>query len=110
MKSTPKSQDLMPETVFADAKLEQMYEPVAQPLEEGEVLLYDPLMFRAHNMNAVSALVYQACDGKTPKSQISAQLGEHGEELLELTLLDLQQAHLIKWPTALTLNLSLIHI
>jgi Coenzyme PQQ synthesis protein D (PqqD) len=70
-------------------------------LPGGELLVYDTDRHQAHTLNHSAALVWRHCDGQTAVATMAAQLKvELGlpaeEELVQLALSRLQQAHLLQ--------------
>ena len=74
---------------------------IVQELDD-EVLVYDTERNKAHCLNRTAALVWRACDGRTPVREMAHRLrgalalhGE-GETLVLEALRRLQQAHLLE--------------
>lgn len=66
-RNSPRAQDLRSPLARAD---ELIVEEVGD-----EVLIYDQRTHDAHCLSAAAGQVWRACDGKTPREQLSAQLG-----------------------------------
>lgn len=77
--------------------LDSDIQPIVQEVGE-ELLICDPLSGRVHLLPPQVAMVYRACDGETPASQVAASLGADGERVLAQCLVDLEKAHLIAPP------------
>jgi hypothetical protein len=77
--------------------LAPQHQPIVQEIGE-ELLICDPLSGTVHLLPTHVALVYQACDGKTPTDQVAARFGADGEQVLAQCLSQLQQANLIALP------------
>ena len=66
-----------------------------------ELCLYDWQRKEVHNLNPTAALVWQQCDGQTSPAEMAEQLrielhAPHAEELVSLTLAELEKAHLLQ--------------
>ena len=66
-----------------------------------ETLVYDPTVDRMHCLNPSAALVFRACDGKTPVSAVSRRLteslgGPDDPRLVEFTLRRLSKSRLVE--------------
>jgi hypothetical protein len=66
-----------------------------------EVLVYDLDRHKAHCLNETAALVWRACDGRTPPAAIAARLTQSletpvNEDLVWLALRQLDQIHLLE--------------
>ncbi|MCA9794185.1 MAG: hypothetical protein KC910_20395, partial [Candidatus Eremiobacteraeota bacterium] len=82
----------MPDRYFRYRGLAAEFEPALQPVED-ELLVYDPVFKKAHNLRPAAALVYSHCDGRTRVSQVARRLGSRA--LLEECLAELDAARLI---------------
>jgi hypothetical protein len=60
-----------------------------------ELLIYDLIKHKAFNLNETSAIVYQACDGKTSFSQLMSKT-KFSEEIIFLALDELRKENLIE--------------
>ena len=69
-----------------------------------ELLVYNQASGKVHNLNETCALVYRACDGKTPQAEVAARLGVEGEKLLLLSLKTLADARIIVWSEPQTMD------
>ncbi|MCB9098241.1 MAG: PqqD family protein [Anaerolineales bacterium] len=68
-----------------------------------ELCLYDWTGQKMHALNPTAALVWQQCDGQSTPAEIAARLqpkieANHAEELVQYTLKQLSQAHLLAEP------------
>ena len=73
--------------------------------DEKELLLYDPKMLRGYYLDATAALIWEASDGRTPLTEIRGRVEQRlgsplAEEMLWLTLRELEQAQLVHWQSA----------
>jgi hypothetical protein len=78
----------------------EAYQPIIQSIGD-ELLVYDPIQAKAHNLSQTAAKIYQACEeGKWNQKALEA---EFGREVVMNTLLELSKAGLIVWnpPTKL---------
>ena len=69
-----------------------------------EHLVYNQASGKVHNLDETCALVFRACDGKTPQAEVAARLGVEGEKLLLLSLQTLADAKLIVWSEPQTMD------
>jgi len=68
---------------------------------DDEVCVYDLERKVVHNLNPTAALVWEQCDGSTSPAQIAQTLQAeldtpHAEDLVSVTLNELEQAHLLE--------------
>ena len=68
---------------------------------ENELCVYDLERKVVHNLNSTATLVWEQCDGQTEPAEIAAKveadLGTpYGEDLVWMTLNELEQAHLLE--------------
>lgn len=66
-----------------------------------ETLVYDLKTHRAHCLNPVAAMVWQACDGKTSAAEMARRLSGHfqaevSEKAVRQALAELREAHLLE--------------
>jgi hypothetical protein len=73
-------------------------QPILQEIGD-ELLVCEPATGRVHLLTSQVALVYRACDGKTPADQVAVSLGEDGQQVLAQCLAQLEQVHLLAPPT-----------
>jgi hypothetical protein len=60
-----------------------------------EVLIYDLNTNRAYNLNETSSIIYQACDGKTTFTELTAKYG-FTDDVIFLAIDELSKEHLIE--------------
>lgn len=70
---------------------------------DGELCIYDWQRSKVHTLNPTAGLVWQMCDGQTGPDQMAERLqtklnAPHAEELVQLSLKELQEARLISMP------------
>ena len=72
----------------------ELHQPIIQSIGD-ELLVYDPIHARAHNLSSTAAKIYQACEeGKWDQKALEA---EFGREVVMNTLVELEKAKLILW-------------
>jgi len=76
-----------------------------------ELLVYDLERFQAHCLNAVAALVWRSCDGKTTIEALSQRVRETfrapaPDQLVLLALRELHQAQLLNLPQNFSTDLA----
>ena len=76
-----------------------------------ELLVYDLERFQAHCLNAVAALVWRSCDGKTTIEALSQRVRETfrapaPDQLVLLALRELHQAQLLNLPHNFSTDLA----
>ena len=90
-----RNKDLMPKTVAETQGLSAEYQPIHQKLENGELIIFDPLRQKSHLLNPAAAMIYNQCDGRSAQSKVAELLGKNGKRRLLFGLQTLNEAGLV---------------
>jgi hypothetical protein len=91
---TEKPMNEQPCKLYLRLSTPELHQPIIQSIGD-ELLVYDPIHAKAHNLSPIAAAVYQACEeGKWDEEAFYTQFGP---EVVMNTLLELEKAKLVLW-------------